>query len=112
MSPRAGSSNFALTLRKAWDSTVFFVRTHPKATAVGVGVALGLVLTFQNTHSVKVHFFFWDLKFPMVIWTVFFGGMGYLAGKGIEWARQKHLNRRRRTLDRGGGGGGGAPPKK
>ena len=102
MSPRTGGSSFSLTLRKAWDSIIFFIKTHPTSTAVGLGVALGLVLMFQNTHYVQVHFFFWEFKLPMVVWTVFFGGMGYLAGKCIEWARQKQLKRRKRMVDRGG----------
>lgn len=101
MRPRTGGGSFSLSIRKTWDSLVFFIRTHPKGTLIGLGVAIGLVLMFQNTHSVKVNFFLWHFKLPMVIWTVFFGGMGYLTGKGIEWARQKQLQRRRHTYDRG-----------
>ncbi len=85
------TSGFART----WATAVFFLKTHRKATAVAVLIILGLILVFQNTHTVRTYLFFWSLKMPLIVWAALCAGLGYLGGKGVEWAYQKR--RRRQT---------------
>mgnify|MGYP006292218053 CR=1 FL=1 len=80
-------------MREYWDRLVQFVRAHPKGILATMGGILGVVLMLQNDHSVRSHFLFWTVKMPMVVWAFFFGGLGYLSGKGIEWALHKRKKR-------------------
>lgn len=72
-----------------WDRLILFVKQHPRGILSALGMVLGLVLIGQNTHRVRAYFLVWTIHLPMVIWAVFYGGLGYLAGKGIEWFLQK-----------------------
>jgi len=80
-------------MRDCWQKLVRFVREHPKGILAALGGILGVLLMLQNTHSVKSHFLFWSVNMPMVVWAFFFGGLGYLSGKGIEWALDKRKKR-------------------
>ncbi|MCD6496878.1 MAG: hypothetical protein J7M25_01055 [Deltaproteobacteria bacterium] len=85
--------------KRMWASLVYFLKTHRKGTAVAIGVALGLVLFFQNTHQVRTYVFFWSLKLPLIAWALFFAIIGYLVGKSIEWAYGRKLHRSTGTED-------------
>ncbi len=80
---------------RVWEFLVFFLKTHRKATFVGIVVVLGVILLFQNTHPVRTNLFFWSLQLPLVVWALIFVAIGYFVCVGHGWARQRRLKRLR-----------------
>jgi len=79
--------------KRRWTGFALFLKTHRKGMVVAIGVLLGLVLFFENTHEVRTYVFFWSLKLPLIAWALFFAIIGYLVGKSIEWAYARKLHR-------------------
>lgn len=59
-------------------------------TVVAIVIAiLAVILLFQNTHDVQVHFFFWHINRPLWLMLLILFAAGFVVGSFFPWFHRR-----------------------